>query len=378
MARRSGHPAGCAGPPHPTLSPTAHFTYCTGAFAVPAIRPPLLDLLAIGRVSNLPTVWSNVTAGHFLAWAVGPPFAGKTAGLAGSLMFLSIALVGSTCAYLFGTFLNDWKDAEFDRLYRPERAIPNGRLSRRTVLHLALAFASTGLLCFGFLAVLTPAIPIAALVLFASIAVYTVWHKKSPLAIIPMGLCRSLLYLLGFFTVFVPAPRLPTLTYGLGSMAEALMIDSFAILACAAIGILCYVAGLTLAARNESGKASLNVPQALFWLLIFLPFLTHTWWWIWHRPPFLEGWQLAIPALLGLLPFLLWTSRALCVLRSSIPGFVSRSLAGLCLADLLLFPGIAATLDTGTALDRHALLLALIPLALFLMALLLQRIAPAT
>ena len=65
--------------------------------------------------------------------------------------------------------------------------------------------------------------------------------------------------------------------------------------------------------------------------------------------------------------------------KKSIPDFVSRALAGLCLVDLLAFAGIAATIRTDwNALDASPLYLALIPLSCFLFSLLLQRLAPAT
>ena len=38
------------------------------------IRQRLIDLLAIGRVANLPTVWSNVIVGFLLAWSTADVF----------------------------------------------------------------------------------------------------------------------------------------------------------------------------------------------------------------------------------------------------------------------------------------------------------------
>ena len=43
-----------------------------------------LDLLAIGRVSNLPTVWSNMVTGFLLAWA----FSGGQKAFIGALPLL--------------------------------------------------------------------------------------------------------------------------------------------------------------------------------------------------------------------------------------------------------------------------------------------------
>src|SRR5215469_15374724 len=77
-------------------------------------------LLVLGRVSNLPTVWSNCLA----AWLLG--------GAGPRPRFFCLTL-GATLLYTAGMFLNDAFDAGFDRQYRPERPIPSGLISRPTV-----------------------------------------------------------------------------------------------------------------------------------------------------------------------------------------------------------------------------------------------------
>src|SRR6266498_4494191 len=73
-------------------------------------------LLILGRVSNLPTVWSNCLAG----WLLG-------GGGSGWKFFL--LSLGGTCLYVGGLFLNDAFDVEFDRQYRKERPLPAGQIS---------------------------------------------------------------------------------------------------------------------------------------------------------------------------------------------------------------------------------------------------------
>src|SRR5258706_13541584 len=76
----------------------------------------LRALLVLGRVSNLPTVWSNCLA----AWLLG--------GDGGWSMLVWIC-AAATLVYSGGMYLNDAFDVEFDRAYRRERPIPSGAIS---------------------------------------------------------------------------------------------------------------------------------------------------------------------------------------------------------------------------------------------------------
>ena len=86
--------------------------------------------LRLGRVSNLPTVWTNVLAGVALAgaspwqWAVLP------------------AALGLSLAYLGGMYLNDAFDSAIDARERPSRPIPSGAIDANTVFALGLRTAA--------------------------------------------------------------------------------------------------------------------------------------------------------------------------------------------------------------------------------------------
>src|ERR1700722_7791443 len=80
----------------------------------------LRTLLILGRVSNLPTVWSNCLAGWWLAGGGSRP----------ALLCVSIS---ASFLYLGGMFLNDAFDAGFDRNHRPTRPIPSGVITEREV-----------------------------------------------------------------------------------------------------------------------------------------------------------------------------------------------------------------------------------------------------
>ena len=80
----------------------------------------------LGRVSNLPTVWTNCIAGTVLATVASQavPF---------NALPLVVLLIAMTLAYIGGMFLNDAFDHKIDAIERPERPIPSGRVSATTV-----------------------------------------------------------------------------------------------------------------------------------------------------------------------------------------------------------------------------------------------------
>ncbi len=79
----------------------------------------LATLLKLGRVSNLPTVWTNVLAGTVLA-------AGTVQSWRTGLVLLAMSLF-----YVGGMYLNDYFDRAIDARERPQRPIPARRDLRR-------------------------------------------------------------------------------------------------------------------------------------------------------------------------------------------------------------------------------------------------------
>lgn len=135
--------------------------------------------LILGRVSNLPTVWSNCLA----AWLLGGGGSGSR---------LVVLSVGATAVYLGGMFLNDAVDAGFDREHRRERPIPAGAVAAATVWKAAVGLVAGGVLVMGTLGGATLAL---AVLLGGAVVLYDLVHKRTPLAPGIMGLCRCLLYL---------------------------------------------------------------------------------------------------------------------------------------------------------------------------------------
>ena len=200
----------------------------------------LHTLLTLGRVSNLPTAWSNCLAAWILAGG-------------GKGSQLGLVLASGSCLYIGGMVLNDACDVEFDRRHRQQRPIPSGLISPRAVWCWAIGILLAGLLL---------AIPLGgralacALALLATIVAYDLWHKRQPFSIGLVALCRFLLYLLASFAAA-------------GTISLRLLT--------ATLGLAAYVLGISLLARHESGvsrppkwpMAVLLIPALTAWLPAF-------------------------------------------------------------------------------------------------------------
>lgn len=171
--------------------------------------------LKLGRVSNLPTIWSNVIAGCALAG--GAP-----------LHLVATIAAAISAMYVAGMFLNDAFDRNVDARERPERPIPAGEASADAVI-----VAGASMLVGGavVLAAISNEAGVAALALAGAILLYNWHHKGNPVAPFVMGLCRGLVYVAAALAV---VPGLP-----------------LAVLAPVA-ALVAYTAGLTFTARQES------------------------------------------------------------------------------------------------------------------------------
>lgn len=179
-------------------------------------RMSSLTLLRLGRVSNLPTVWTNALAGAVLAGSDWRDWR------------LAAMLAAMSLFYLGGMYLNDYFDRAIDARERPERPIPSGAISAR-----AVAMAGFGLVGAGFLVAATmgPLAATLAALLAGAIVAYDLHHKGNPLAPVVMGACRALVYC---------------------TVAAALTGNVSMIVTLSGTAIGAYVAGLTYAARQEN------------------------------------------------------------------------------------------------------------------------------
>lgn len=264
----------------------------------------LKTALRLGRVSNLPTVWTNTLAGSVLAGAAG--FGAEFA----------VMLAAFSLFYVGGMFLNDAFDAAIDAKERPERPIPSGEIGRGVVFGwgfamLALGIALLAWVGFGF-APRTGAWPaVAGIALAATVTFYDWNHKQNVFSPVVMGLCRVLIYVAA------------ALCYTL-ALPEALQIG--------AALMLCYLIGLTYVAKQENLAQVENL-----WPLLFL------------AAPVAYGAWLALErpvAGIFLLAFTAWVLVALRFLRRRLKGDIPRAvvslIAGISLLDALLIAGTGA------------------------------------
>lgn len=195
--------------------------------AAPVKESNLEQWLRLGRVSNLPTVWSNSLAAAALGVAAQAHEQGQ-----GTLL-VGCALVMSTF-YVAGMVLNDAFDAEYDAKHRPTRPIPSGAVSRLAAFW--VGGTGLGLGTFGLAALAWQrdhgfwAAGGWGLLLAACILVYDLHHKGNAYGPLIMGGCRALVLL------------------GVGWVTEGCL--SLPVTVAAGLQFL-YVVGLTHAAKQE-------------------------------------------------------------------------------------------------------------------------------
>jgi 4-hydroxybenzoate polyprenyltransferase len=146
--------------------------------------------LTMARVSNSPTVATNVLAGAALAGVVEP---------SGAVLLLALAMV---IFYTAGMLLNDVCDYSWDLVHRPDRPLVVGAVSRQAALGVTVALFAVGLVLLWLVSL---AAVLAGLVLIGLIVLYDVWHKTNPLSPLVMAGCRLMVYV-GAFVAFAWPP----------------------------------------------------------------------------------------------------------------------------------------------------------------------------
>ena len=247
-------------------------------------------LLVLGRVSNLPTVWSNCLASFVLSKG-------------DSLGDLALLMLGASLFYLGGMYLNDAFDAGFDRQFRKERPIPSGAIREETVWILGGLQLALGFVCFS----VAGRVPyLLSILLGASILVYNATHKAISWSPILMALCRFVLFLAVAST-------------GQDGIAGSVLWS--------AIALSCYIVGLSCVARRESGGGLLSWWPCL--LLLFPAVLAFL----------VNNGIYRVYGIAAILAYIGWTLFCLRDIYWKLPPDIGRGvshlLAGIVLVDLL-------------------------------------------
>lgn len=247
--------------------------------------------LRLGRVSNLPTVSTNVFAALALSGATAAPWT------------IGVICAGISLLYIAGMFLNDAFDRTIDAIERPERPIPAGEVSAAEVFGAGFAMLAFGVLAIAGVAFATGAgwWPIgSAIALAALIVYYDMRHKSNPFAPVVMGLCR-----VGAYTT--------------AALAGGASLDESVIIGCGLL--LAYLIGLSFIARHEN-KPKLTQLWPL--ALMIVPFVV-------LHPIGGGPWMFAI-----YLMFAGWTGRCLWLVRKkNFRIAVGGLIAGIALLDAL-------------------------------------------
>jgi len=334
-------------------------------------------LLATARIANVPSVASNVWLGCMLGWLYWS-ITWKSFWLvwpSDTRHLTAPALLCLACIsiYLGGNFLNDWADRHWDAKRRPERPLPSGILQPGTYLALGIALEALGIAA-GFLA--NRSAGIVCLLIAALVALYTWLHKRHAAASLLVAVCRSLLVVAGFVLVESirariwtpnPDPNIIDLSYDFHPHRICA-----ALIAPQALGVFAWTAGLSLVARHESLDHPSAALRRTSRALLILTFPAMSFWWIPRFP---------VTAALAMLPLAAWLALSFTIWRSPTKRHVGALLAGLPLVDLVAaLPLTLALAPPGTSIFVHPFLAAgiLVPVAAFLLALALQRLAPAT
>ncbi len=182
--------------------------------------------LRLARISNTPTVVTDVVAGAMLADA--------------SARASTIALVAVAAAlfYTAGMIANDVFDLGVDRLQRPERPLPSGLVSVRAAIAATVVLFAIG---EGLLLAVDLAAGLAGIGLIAVIVLYDAWHKGNAVSPLLMGACRALVYVVAALAVS-------------GTVSSSV--------AGAAVLLLVFVVGLTQVAKAEGGSVASWWPVA--------------------------------------------------------------------------------------------------------------------
>lgn len=251
----------------------------------------LRALLELCRISNLPTVWSNVAAGYFIGLALYYAELNNSSlaevDLVESISHMSwklmlhplLMIAGISLIYCGGMVLNDYWDRVIDALERPDRPIPSGRVKASTAGSLSIALLSTGFLIsggwllfalFDNFALFVALIPhLSALILLVScVVLYNRVHQANATSVLLMGLCRALAFLV------------PALFYFPYPIVISDQSQWAVFVAAPAATLFFYTFAISIVARREvepGGPRKFGGPKTIMNMIAAMPLLDAVW-----------------------------------------------------------------------------------------------------
>ncbi len=204
-----------------------------------------MNCLRLLRLSNAPTAVADILMGLAVATGSFEP-AVRTL----------LLIAASLAIYHGGMVLNDVVDSEKDKEERPDRPIPSGAISRQFAIWLAGLLLLSGASLGAYVGVSNESTitAVSACLLPLTVVAYNSRLKSTLLGPWLMGSCRALNGMLGL---------------GLASNLNYLLAIS--------PGVLLYIAGVTLLARNEANasekkqltQATICSTAGIVWLVIY-------------------------------------------------------------------------------------------------------------
>jgi 4-hydroxybenzoate polyprenyltransferase len=152
------------------------------------------DWVELVRLPAVFSAWSNILAAHLIATTGSPHW-----------RLLALQLAITTSLYWAGMVLNDCFDLNNDRIERPERPLPSGRIAPRAAWTVGFGLLLAGVTLGG---VAGPHPFLISMLLALAIVGYDAWFKNGLLGPAAMGLCRWLNWLLGLSVGLLLVPEL--------------------------------------------------------------------------------------------------------------------------------------------------------------------------
>jgi 4-hydroxybenzoate polyprenyltransferase len=167
------------------------------------------------QLVRIPAVFSSMS-NAFAGWFIGGVIVTSTAvvGSAAPVSSLVLGLLAAGLYLLAGMALNDIADLKVDRIERPNRPLPSGKITVTSAWILVLGFFGLGLI---LQAIANPVAAQVGALLVAAIFLYNFVLKGTFLGPVSMGFCRAL-NLAGAVALSLPTlsafGALPTALYG--------------------------------------------------------------------------------------------------------------------------------------------------------------------